>query len=202
MFAGKARERTSRASEDTSLRGSDKTALLVLASGLAAAAAIFAVAPAFAAGKSASGPRQLTVFAVATQEEFLNHSDDRVRGDANNPLQNFSLYRSTTKQVGKGPFAGDRAVFLFKLFSDAALSNVIGSATYSCQYAFFKHGICQAEYLVNGGSLLGIGYLDFNAHSFVFAVSGGTGTYSDARGDVAATPDGTKRANRLFFTLL
>ena len=166
-----------------------------------AAVTILPAGPAFAGGNSASAPQRFVVYAVATQEEFNNHSDDRARGDANNPLQNFSISRSSSAQPGKGPFAGDRAVFTFKLFSDPALSSAIGSATFSCQYAFFKHGICQAEYLLNGGSLLGMGYLNFNARSFAFAVTGGTGKYSDARGDMAATPDGTKRANALSFTL-
>jgi hypothetical protein len=173
----------------------------VLATGLAAAVVIFPAGPAFAGATSARAPKQLTLFAVTVKEEFNSHTDDRIRGDANNPLQNFSISRSNTAQVGKGPFAGDRSVFVFKLYSDPALSNAVGSATFSCQYGFFKHGICEAEYILSDGSLLGLGYLDFNARSFAFAVTGGTGKYQDARGDMAATPDGTKRANRLLFTL-
>ena len=182
-------------------RPSKTTGWLVIATSLAAAAAIFPAGPAFAAGSSARAPKQLTVYAVTVKEEFNSHTDDRIRGDANNPLQNFSLSRSNTAQPGKGPFAGDRSVFVFKLYSDAALKSAVGSATFSCQYGFFKHGICQAEYILSDGSLLGMGYLNFNASSFAFAVTGGTGKYQDARGDMAATPDGTQRANRLFFTL-
>ena len=70
------------------------------------------------------------------------------------------------------------------------------------QYGYGKHGICQTEFVVKGGSLLGMGYVDFNAKSFSIAVTGGTGRYRDARGDVAVTPDTKKRGNRLAFTLV
>ena len=158
------------------------------------------VAVTAAAASSASTPRSLVVYSYATAEEFNNHSDDRARGAANNPFGNFKQSTSVTREPGAGPFAGDRAIFTFKLYSDAALKKPIGSATLACQYAFSKRAICQAVYLVKGGTLIGIGGLDFNSKVFDLAVTGGTGKYLDASGDVQATQV-ANRTNRLAFTL-
>ena len=170
----------------------------LLASCLALAAALTTFA-ASAGASAASTPRQLVVYSYATQEEFNNHSDDRARGGANNPFGNFKQSTSVTREPGAGPFAGDRAVFSFKLYSDAARKKAIGSATLACSYAFAKRAICQAEYLVKGGSLLGIGGLDFNSKAFDLAVTVGTGKYANASGDVQATQV-ANRTNRLAFT--
>lgn len=166
-----------------------------------AAIALLVTASAAARVRSAQAPQRLVIYSQTTQEEFNNQVDDRARGDLNNPFGKTSSVARGGILIGKGPFPGDRAVFTFKLFSDAALKNSIGSATFSCQYAFGKHGICQAEYILGSSSLLGLGYVDFNARTFSFAVTGGTGKYRDARGELLATPDSTKRGNRLAFTL-
>ena len=143
----------------------------------------------------------MIIYSLSTQEELNNHADDRKRGAAHNPLGNFSTSTSATKEGTSGPFAGDRAIFVFKLFSGADLKSTIGSATFSCQYAFAKHAICNAVYSLNGGLLLGIGFLDFNARTFALAVTGGIVKYRGKRGDIQATsaPNG---ANRLAFNFL
>jgi hypothetical protein len=151
------------------------------------------------AASSAPAPRPLVIYSYVTAEEFNNHSDDRSRGAANNPFGNFKQSTSVTREPGAGPFAGARAVFSFKLYSDAAHRKSIGSATLACSYAFSKRAICQAEYIVKDGSLIGIGGLDFNSKVFSLAVTGGTGKYANASGDVQATQV-ANRTNRLAFT--
>jgi hypothetical protein len=174
------------------VRFSRATAWSLLASCAAAAVA--------AGGSSASTPKRLVVYSFATAENFNNHSDDRTRGGANNPFGNFKQSTSVTREPGLGPFAGDRANFTFKLYSDEALKHAVGSATLACQYGFAKRAICQAVYRVEGGSMVGIGGLDFNAKTFALAVTGGTGKYLDASGDVAAAQI-RNRTNRLAFTI-
>jgi hypothetical protein len=178
-------------------RASWATRWRLLAPCLVLAAAVTASA-ASAGGSAASTPRQLVVYSYVTQEEFNNHSDDRTRGAANNPFGNFKQSTSVTREPGVGPFAGDRANFFFKLYSDSALKKPIGSATLACQYGFSKRAICQAVYLVKGGTLIGIGGLDFNSRAFALAVTGGTGKSLDASGDVQATQVAS-RTNRLAF---
>ena len=172
----------------------------IAAAALAVAACILAAGPAFGAGSATKPTHQLVIYSVAVQEEFNDHSDDRARGDANNPFGNFLQSRSYTAESGAGPFAGDRAIFVFKLFSDPSLKDSIGSATFACQYGFAKKGICQAEYVLGGNSLIGMGGLDFDSQRFALAITGGTGKYVDASGDVQATP-AAKHANRLTFAL-
>jgi hypothetical protein len=162
---------------------------------------VLAAGPAYGASTATKPIRRLVVYSVAVQEVFLDHSDDRARGDANNPFGNFLQSRSYTAESGAGPFAGDRATFVFKLYSDARLKDSVGSATFACQYGFSKTGICQAEYVLGGGaSLIGMGGLDFDSQRFALAITGGTGKYVAASGDVVATP-ATKHANRLEFVL-
>ncbi|MBV8395838.1 MAG: hypothetical protein JO064_06220 [Actinobacteria bacterium] len=146
--------------------------------------------------------RSIVIYSQTTREEFNNHSDDRVRGDLDNPFGKTQSAATAAGQIGRGPFAGDRAVFTFNLYSDAGLGTSIGSATFDCQYAFATRGICQAEWDFNGGIVLGMGFIDFNAKTFALAVIGGSGKYRDARGDVFITPDQSKRGNKLAFTLL
>ena len=129
-------------------------------------------------------PRTLTIYSVATHEQFLNHSDDRVRGFGNNPFGNF---RDSTGPTGKetsgnGPFAGDRSIFTFALFGTHSTANRIGSATFVCEYEFNQNAFCSASYTLPKGSLTGTGYLNFNAETFDISVTGGTGKYAGARG--------------------
>jgi hypothetical protein len=178
--------------------GSRRSGIAVAASVLAACAIV--AAPAYGARSTASPTHQLVVYSVAVKEEFNDHSDDRARGDANNPFGNFLQSRSYTAESGAGPFAGDRAIFVFELYSDASLKDSIGSATFACQYGFAKKGICQVDYTLGGSSLIGMGGLDFDSQRFALAITGGTGKYVDASGDVQATP-AAKHANRLSFVI-
>ena len=172
---------------------------LVLAA-CAAATCACAAEPALARGSSTRAAHRLVLYSVATKEEFNDHSDDRARGNANNPFGNFAQSKAYTPEPGLGPFAGDRAIFVFKLYSDASLKDSIGSATFACQYGFSKQGICQVEYILGSSSLIGMGGLDFDSRTFALAITGGTGKYVDALGDVQATPS-SKHANKLSFTL-
>jgi hypothetical protein len=151
---------------------------------------------------SATASRSLVIYSQTTKEEFNNQTDDRARGDLNNPFGVTSSAGRAGGLIGRGPFPGDRAIFTFKLFSDPGFSSSVGSATYDCQYGYGKRGICQAVFDLGGGTMLGMGYIDFNAKTFAIAVTGGSGKYKDARGEVLITPDTKKRGNRLAFTLV
>jgi hypothetical protein len=172
-----------------------------LAVAVVVASALVAAGPSGAAGTAKPTKARLVIYSLAVSEEFNDHSDDRQRGGANNPFGNFQGSQSATREAGAGPFAGDRAIFVFKLYSDAGLAKSIGTATFACEYGFAKQGMCKAVYELKGGSLLGVGLVNFNSPTFQIAVSGGSGKYQDALGDLQASPS-QKKANKLVITLV
>ncbi len=171
---------------------------------LAAAALVGVVCVGGAAGHSSKaavvGTKKLVIYSVPTAEQFMNHQDDRARGLGNNPFGNFQDAQTPTKEAGTGPFAGDRAIFTFALYTDASLKKSVGSAIYICQYSFNKYALCETAYVLSGGTLVGDGSFNFNATTFAVAVTGGTGRFRSMTGDVEATP-AKKHAQHLAFTL-
>ena len=166
----------------------------------ALAACAVALVAASAASAHGTAVRRLTIYSVATQEQFMNHEDDRDRGKGNNPFGNFKDSTSATKESGVGPFAGDRSVFTFKLFSDSGTKDTIGNATLICQYSFNKNAVCEAAYVLSGGQLLGNGFFNFNAKTFSLAIIGGTGKYRGETGVMNAGP-APNHVQKLAFSL-
>lgn len=179
--------------------GGSRAPLLVLTACIIGAA-FFAAAASSTSAAAAKGGKKLVLYSVATQEQFLNHEDDRTRGKGNNPFGNFKDSTSATKESGTGPFAGDRAVFTFKVFDSADLKNAVGSATFICQYGFNKNAFCNASYQLSGGQMIGEGAFNFNAPKFELAIVGGTGKYRGLTGDLQASA-AVKHAQRLEFVL-
>src|SRR5262249_51811729 len=134
-----------------------------------------------------------------TQEQFLNHADDRARGEGNNPFGNFHDPGLGTEH-GSGPLAGDRAVFNFKLFKDQTLRKSIGTATFMCEYGFNRNAFCNASYRLKGGELLGEGAFSFDATTFDLVIVGGTNRFLGVTGDMKAAP-AVRHAQRLEFRL-
>jgi hypothetical protein len=137
---------------------------------------------------SAQPARTLSLVSVPTAEQFLNHADDRQRGYANNPFGNFYQSKLTTNEQNDGPFPGDQALFEFNVYSGTDLKKLAGTAVFACNYGFKKHGFCNAIYQLSGGTLVASGPLDFNASSFSLVITGGTGKYGSAAGELVAMP--------------
>lgn len=162
------------------------------------AAALFASG---SAGAAAKAPQQLSLYSVTTEEQFLNHADDRQRGFGDNPFGNFKAPTATTKEHNSGPFPGDQAVFQFKLYTAPDRKKGAGSALITCDYNFQRHGFCNAAWTLNGGTILGAGPVDFEAKTFTLVVMGGTGKYRGMTGNVVSTPTAGYATVRLAFTL-
>jgi hypothetical protein len=128
--------------------------------------------------------RVIQLYSVTTQEQFLNHADDRARGYGDNPFGNFKAPTATTKEHNNGPFPGDQALFQFNLYSGPKHTKSGGSAIVTCFYNFNHHGFCDAAYQLNGGTILCSGAIDFNAKDFVLIATGGTGQYRGVTGTV------------------
>jgi hypothetical protein len=164
--------------------------------GIVPLAAVVALAGFAAQAARASGAgRSLAIYAVATRAQFTDHSDDRKRGELNNP---FNADTKLPKKVVTR--AGDEALFSFKLYSDAAHKHQIGSASYSCTYNSAHKALCEADFELKNGAMFASGPADFDTTTFTLAVSGGSGSYVGARGQVSSAP-AAKDAHRLTFLL-
>lgn len=161
------------------------------------------LALAFLAGSATSAPtmrtHRLTLYSVATAEQFANNGDDRLRGGGTNPFGNFHDNSGTTKQA-KGPFPGDEAIFQFAVFATPGLKQQRGTASYACAFNFDDAVQCDVHYALPQGSLFGTGAFDFAATSFALAITGGTGAYAGATGRLAVTP-ASRTAQKLAFAL-
>ena len=137
---------------------------------------------------AAQPARTLSLATVPTAEQFLNHADDRQRGYGNNPFGNVYQATATTKEQNSGPFPGDQALFEFNVYTGTDLKTLAGSAVFTCNYGFKRQGFCDVMYQLTGGTLVAAGALDFSASTFSLVITGGTGKYRAAAGEVDAQP--------------
>ena len=159
-------------------------------------AAVCASTPAIAART-----RSLVVYAKTTKLQFLNHADDRARGNTTNPFNaDTKLPPPPKANTGnKGTRAGDNALIQLKLYADPQLTKAIGSAVYSCTFNFAQQATCDADFELSDGSMTGSGPADLLGRQFTLAVIGGTGAYLGARGQMTSTlaPKSTVRIDFL-----
>jgi hypothetical protein len=152
---------------------------------------------------AATSHQKLTLYAVATTAQFMNHADDRIRGMSNNPFSPDAqalVIVAKGQEKGNGPFPGDDVLYSFKLYANMDRKQSAGSAIFTCYYDFFKRATCDAYFELRSGIMLASGPVVFNSTRFTLAVTGGTGRYLGAGGEVLATPAANK-AQRLAFVL-
>jgi hypothetical protein len=159
-----------------------------------AAAALVVFVIATPAGALTS-TRTITIYALSTQGRYANHKDDRARGALHNP---FNADEKAVK--GSGTRVGDNALIGFKLYSDPSLKKQIGSGTYSCTFNSAHVALCEADFQLDHGAMFASGPANFSSSTFTLAVSGGTGQYLSARGQVSSAP-AANGAHRLTFVI-
>jgi hypothetical protein len=163
---------------------------------------LFVVASVLASSAGAAGNRVVTVYSVATGVQYINTADDRARGHLNNPLDDAAgKLAPRSSGAGKGPFAGDVAIYALSLYSDRALKRPAGSAVYTCYFNYDQHALCKAYFkLKTRGTLVASGPIDFKFSQFTIVVTGGTSTYLGVRGEVKAASGGN--SSRVDFRLI
>ena len=155
------------------------------------------------AGTSAH-QRRLTIYSVAAAVQYLNNQDDESRGLSNNPFDDaLNKLKPKLSFAGNGPFAGDVAVFSFKLYDSPSLKHSAGTASFTCYYNYARKALCDADFELRDGSstLVASGPVDFNATRYQLIVTGGTSKYLGARGELSEVP-ATKGVQRLDVVLL
>jgi hypothetical protein len=171
---------------------------------LAVVAAFSLICVASASASGAAGERKLTIYAVVSSAQFMNHADDRIRGMSQNPFtpneQALVIVDKGTEK-GNGPFPGDDVLYRFKLYTSPSFGKSTTSALFTCYYDFFKRATCDAYFELGGGIVVASGQVAFGSSRFTLSVSGGTSRYLGARGEVVAAP-AAKDAQRLDFALV
>ena len=154
--------------------------------------------------QAAPTAQKLIVYAVPTTAQFMNHADDRLRGMSTNPFNvNAQAFVIVAKGNEKkyGPFPGDDILYSFKLYADPKLNKRAGSAMFTCYHHFAKRATCESYFDLDSGLVLASGQVVFNGKRFTLGVTGGTGRYLGALGEVRASP-AAKNAERLELRLI
>ena len=149
------------------------------------------LATALPAAASTKAPQKLTVFAVPSTVQFMNHADDRLRGMSANPFNlkaQAIIFNDNGKEKGNGPFPGDDILYAFKLYADAERTHPTGTAIFTCYYGFGKRATCDSYFDLAQGLLLASGQVPFGKTHFTLGVTGGTNTYVGALGELKAVP--------------
>ncbi len=156
------------------------------------------------AAPTAASPRQsFVVYAKPKRAQFVNHADDRARGDKLKSFNAEALPTPPSANSGKkGTRAGDSALLTLTLYSDPQLRRAIGTATYSCTFNFAQEAICDGHFDVGGGTIIALGPARLDGSDITLAVTGGTGRYSGAHGQVTSTTSGAKKTTQVFHFVL
>ncbi len=151
---------------------------------------------------AASANRNLSLYAVATRVQYVDYSDGITRAKYRNPFNIDSKKFAPT--TGKGVASpGNSAFFAFTLYSDPNRKHTLGTAIYTCSFNFNNNATCQAEYDLKDGILFAAGPVDFKSSRTLLAVTGGTGTYLGAAGQVVSLgPTNAKSTSHLDFDLV
>ena len=160
----------------------------------ALAAAATAATMAVPVATATTQGRSFVFYAKPTRAQFINHADDRARGDKSNPFNADILPTPPSANAGKkGARAGDNALFSLKLYSDPNLKRPVGNAIYSCTFNFAHEAICEADFELSNGTMIAMGPAKLDISEFVLAVTGGTGRYAGAHGQVTSTSSSNKK---------
>ncbi len=150
-----------------------------------------AALPVTVASGGSRASQKLTIYAVPTTVQFMNHADDRLRGMSTNPFNlkaEAAIFGKNGKEKGNGPFPGDDILYGFKLFADAKRTKPTGTAMFTCYYEFNKRATCDSYFDLAKGVVLASGQVPFGKTHFTLAITGGTNAYFGALGQVKSVP--------------
>jgi hypothetical protein len=158
-----------------------------LGAALAAAATVAAIVVPVASA-AASQRRSLTFYAKPSRAQFVNNADSRALGLKVNPFNVEILPTPPSANSGKkGARAGDTALLSLKLYADAKLKRPVGTAIYSCTFNFAQNATCDANFDFTNGTMIAMGPARLDGSEIVLAVTGGTGRYANAHGQVTSS---------------
>jgi hypothetical protein len=142
--------------------------------------------------------RSFVFYAKATHAQFINHADDRARGNITNPFDaDTPPTPPNANSAKKGARAGDNALFTLKLYSDRKLTRLVGTAAYNCTFNFGQQAICEDQFLLGDGTMIAMGPADLTTGDLILPVTGGTRRYAGAHGQLTSTAAGAKKTTQI-----
>ena len=141
---------------------------------------------------STQASRSIVFYAKPTKAQFISHSDDRERGNFTNPFADILPTPKNANSGKEGARAGDNAIFSLKLYSDAKLTHAVGTAAYHCTVNFGQQAVCDGQFQFGNGTMIATGPADLKSGNFVIPVTGGTGRYASAHGQLSSMSAGAK----------
>ncbi len=168
-----------------------------LPAGLAAVAT--AATMAVQVASAATQGRSFVLYAKPTRAQFVNHADDRARGAIANPFNPEEILPTPPNANAgkKGARAGDNALVSLTLYSDRNLTRRVGTATYSCTFNFAQEAICDADFELTRGTMIAMGPAKLDGRPIVLPVTGGTGRYAGAHGQMTSTASRSKKNTQI-----
>jgi hypothetical protein len=68
---------------------------------------------------------------------------------------------------------------------------------YSCTFNFAQEAFCEANFSLNGGTMIAMGPANLDRGAMVLPVTGGTGRYAGARGQLTSRSSGNKENTQI-----
>jgi hypothetical protein len=167
----------------------------LIAVAVTAIAAVSVAAPAALARPQT--PRSFVFYGKPTRAQFIDHADDRARGNFTNPFADILPTPRSANSGKHGARAGDQALFSLNLYSDAKLTRLVGTAAYSCTFNFGGQAICEDQFELHDGTMIAMGPTDLRGSELILPVSGGTGRYAGAHGQLTSTSAGKKKNTQI-----
>jgi hypothetical protein len=159
-----------------------------------AMAATASVTVAVPVAPAATQARSFVLYAKATRAQFINHADDRQRGAVVNPFNPDLLPTPpSANSAKKGARAGDNALISLELYSDRNLTRPVGTAIYSCRFNFAQEALCDAHFDLSRGTIIAMGPARLDGSQIILPVTGGTGRYRGAHGQLTSTTSSKKK---------
>jgi hypothetical protein len=160
--------------------------------------AVAATAAVPAAQATTQARRSFVFYAKQTRAQFINHADDRARGNITNPFDaDTPPTPPNANSAKKGARAGDNALFTLKLYSDAKLTRAVGTASYSCTFNFGQQAICEGQFALGNGTMIAMGPANLQTGDLVLPVTGGTGRYAGAHGQLTSRSSSAKKSTQI-----
>ncbi len=132
-----------------------------------------------AGGATAANGQKRTIYAVATQAQYVNYVGKIAPAHDHNPFNADAKLPVPQKGQGGSDPGQLRVLQVQALFERGSQAQHRDRNLYACSFTFNQHATCDAYYDLNDGTLFASGPVDFRTTEAPLAVTGGTSSISE-----------------------